>query len=73
MKLSENIIKLRELTEKINTKDKDEYKKIIKKVKDIIADTKYKIDISSNQESKIFYYEYMCSTINNILSETKNL
>lgn len=72
-KVSENILKLRELTEKINdTKNKDsEYKLIVKRLKQIVDEGKKHITDSSSPQSKILCYEQMCSTITSVLSSVK--
>lgn len=69
---SENILKLRELTEKIQKEKKeDEYKLIVKKLKSIVDAGKGEISKSESTESKIKCYETMCSTITNLLTNVK--
>jgi hypothetical protein len=69
---SENILKLRELTDKINKGEtKDEYKVIVKQLKSIVEDGKTEIEKSSSPQSKIKCYENMCSTIAALLTSVK--
>jgi hypothetical protein len=66
---NENILKLRELTNKMNKED--DYKVIVKKLKLIVDNGKVDIDKSDCSESKIKCYESMCSTITNLLTNIK--
>jgi hypothetical protein len=69
---SENILKLRELTERMHKEIKeDEYKVIVKQLKKIVDDGKGEIAKSDCSESKIKCYENMCSTITSILTNVK--
>ena len=72
-KVSENILKLRELTEKISKTDRkeDEYKILVKKLKQIVDDGKSQIHESTSSQSKINCYEKMCSMITSMLSTVK--
>ena len=66
---SENIIKLRELTDKLTrNKNSDEYKLIVKKLKEIVENGKGEIEDSKTPQSKIKCYETMCLTITNLLT-----
>lgn len=68
---NENILKLRELSEKMcDTKD-DEYKVIVKQLKAIVDGGKSQIENSKTSQSKIKCYENMCTTITNLLSKVK--
>jgi hypothetical protein len=69
---NENILRLREITERLTREEKkDEYKIIVKQLKAIIDEGKNKIELSSSSESKIKCYETMCSTITNLLKNIK--
>lgn len=69
---NENILKLRELTEKLHKENNaDEYKVIVKKLKNIVDNGKNEINISETPQSKIKCYETMCTTITNLLTNVK--
>jgi hypothetical protein len=69
---SENILKLRELTEKIcNRPLNDEHYVILKELKDIIDDGKEEVSNLKTTTSKIKCYEKMCVKITNILNNVK--
>ena len=69
---SENILKLRELTNKLATEEnKDDYKLIVKKLKTIVDEGKDEIEKSKSPQSKIKCYESMCTTIATILTSVK--
>lgn len=69
---SENILKLRELTEQIcNRENQDEYKEIVLQLKDILDDGKEEIANSKTVKTKVKCYESMCMTITKILSNIK--
>jgi hypothetical protein len=65
---NENILKLRELSDKLCDLPIDEYKNIVKKLKTIVEAGKGEIDKTISPQSKIKCYESMCSTITNLLS-----
>ena len=66
---SENILKLRELTEKMCEipHDKD-YEDIIKKLKLTVDEGREEVKVSPNPQTKVKFYEKMCSTIITILN-----
>lgn len=65
---SENILKLRELTERLSKNDSDiEYENIVKKLKKIVDDGRHVIETSDTQ-TKIKCYESMCQNITTILN-----
>jgi hypothetical protein len=69
---SENILKLRALTEKISAENNnDDYKVIVKQLKSIVDGGKTLIEESKTPQSKIKCYETMCTTITNLLSNVK--
>lgn len=69
---SENILKLRELTEKMYKEIKEEeYEFIIKKIKKIVDEGKCEVKNLHSLESKIKNYESMYSTITNLLTNVK--
>ena len=72
-KESENITKLRELTENITKENKDDYKIIVKNLKTIIDEGKNAIDNSDSDLSKIKCYESMCETITKLLTSVKSI
>lgn len=64
-----NIVKLRALSDKLCENDHDEYKNIVKKLKNIVDSGKDEIEASLTSQSKIKCYESMCSTITSLLSK----
>ena len=69
---NENILKLRELTNKLSSEEnKDDYKLIVKKLKSIVDEGKAEIESSKTPQSKIKCYESMCTTIAAILTGVK--
>ena len=70
---SENILKLRELTEKIcSVSPKGEYETVLSDVKSIVEKSEDEIEKTLSSNQKIKYYEQMCKKINNILKNVKN-
>lgn len=65
---SDNMVKLKELSEKLCKTNNDDYKVIVKKLKTIVDNGKAEIDNADNAQSKIKCYESMCTTITNLLS-----
>ena len=65
---NENILKLRELASKIEKEENDDYKVIVKKLKDIVESGKNEIETKQTPQSKIKCYENMCSTITSLLT-----
>ena len=66
---SDNILKLRELTEKIsNTTPYNEYEMVLKSLKRVVDEGKEKISDTVSTQSKIKCYETMCTIITNILN-----
>lgn len=69
-KVTSNISKIKELTDKISSEFPDDgYKGIVKKLKGIVEKGKLEIENSETPQSQIKCYEKMCSTITNILKE----
>lgn len=68
---NDNIKKLRELTDKLCDPKSDEYKIVLKNLKDIVDKGKSVIDSSSSAQSKIKCYETMCTKITDLLSNVK--
>jgi len=69
---SENILKLRELTDKIDKETKsDDYKSIVKQLKNIVDEGKNEIESTTSEKTKIKCYESMCTTITNLLTSVK--
>jgi vacuolar-type H+-ATPase subunit H len=69
---NENILKLRKLTEKLNSEMFDgDYKIIVKKLKKIVDDGRKEINKIDSEETKIKCYEAMCSDITTLLTNTK--
>jgi len=72
MVTNENIIKLRELTEKIgNSNPVSDDSLIISDLKSVLDDLKKEVSILETPNSKIKCYEKMCVKINNILNNIK--
>jgi len=65
---NENILKLRELSDKLCEISTDDYKIIVKKLKNIVDNGKDEIEKSTSSQSKIKCYESMCATITNLLN-----
>lgn len=65
---NQNILKLRELSEKLTKNDADDYKGIVIQLKTIIDDGKEMIEETESSRSKIKCYESMCSSITNLLN-----
>ena len=69
---SENILKLRELTEKICKVSPDsEYETVLKSVKTVIEEGEEEPSRLTTSQTKIKCYEKMCTRINNILNSIK--
>ena len=65
---SENMIKLKELSDKLCKTNDNDYKIIVKKLKTIVDNGKSEIENAENAQSKIKCYESMCTTVTNLLS-----
>lgn len=72
---SENILKLRELTDQICSREESEveYKKVVKQLKNIVDKGVVEIENSQTPKSKMKCYENMCATIKTILNSIKIL
>lgn len=68
---NENILKLREITNRLTNEKDYDYQDIIKKLKTIVDEGKNVIDQSHCPESKIKCYETMCITITKLLKNVK--
>ena len=68
---SENMVRLKELTEKICNNGVTDYENVLRKLKKIVSDGKMKISESSTPQDKIKCYETMCSIITNELTNVK--
>jgi hypothetical protein len=71
---SDNILKLRELTNKlcsVEYADDVQYKDVLKKLKSVIDDGKKTVDTANSEQTKIKCYESMCVTIMTILEKIK--
>jgi len=69
---SENILKLRELTEQICIRENnDEYKEIVLQLINILDEGKEEIANSKTIKNKVKCYESMCITITKILDKIK--
>lgn len=69
---SENILKLRELADKMTKSKKgDDYEKIVKQLKKIVDEGKTEIEKTRNEKTKIKCYENMCATITSLLTTIK--
>ncbi len=69
---SENIIKLRELTEKLDpTPKNNDYIGILKHLKYIVEEGKKDLENTSEMDKKIKCYENMCTTITKLLTNIK--
>lgn len=67
---NDNLLKLRELSEKISSISNNEgnYEIVLKKLKSVVDEGKNKITDSKSAQSKIKCYEKMCTTITSILN-----
>jgi hypothetical protein len=70
---SENILKLRELTDKLCNVSNDESREVLEKLKNIIYENKIMVDSYKTERTKLKCYENMCNTIIGLLSETKTI
>jgi hypothetical protein len=70
---NENILKLRELTNKIckTNPSNHDYKLVVDELKKVINEGKKDIEKSDCDEEKINCYESMCVTIMNIINKIK--
>ena len=69
---SENILKLRALTEQICSRENnDEYKEIVLQLKEIVNEGVEEISNSKTVKTKVKCYETMCMTITKILNNIK--
>lgn len=69
---SENILKLRELTDKICKVSPDtEYETVLKNVKSVIEEGEEEVSRLTSSQTKIKCYEKMCTNINNLLNTIK--
>jgi len=70
---NENILKLRELTDKICKSNIDDYdyKMVVDELKKVIKDGKVEIERSLSDEKRINCYESMCVTVMNIINKVK--
>lgn len=69
MTKNENLIRLKELTEKISKQNpNDEYKNILIELKKIMNEGQEKIQELNDSENKLTCYKNICSTINNFLN-----
>ena len=70
---NENILKLRELTDKIckTSPDENDYKLVVNELKKVIKEGKEEIDKSINDETKVNCYETMCMAVINIINKIK--
>jgi hypothetical protein len=66
--MSENILKLRQLTEKLCSNSENEYESVLRRLKKVVSEGKTEIGNSETPQSKIKCYEQMCTTITNILT-----
>jgi hypothetical protein len=72
---SENILKLRELTNQICEEENSEieYKKVVKQLKNIVEEGVIEIEKTTTPKTKMKCYENMCATIKTILNNIKIL
>lgn len=70
---SENILKLRELTEKLCSLNYDDDKEKLDKIKSILYENKKQIDLYKTEKNKLKCYENLCSTLINLLTEPKTI
>jgi len=72
---SENILKLRVLTDQICEEENSEieYKKVVKQLKNIVEQGVIEIERTTTPKTKMKCYENMCITIKTILNNIKNL
>ena len=70
---NENILKLRELTDRIckTSPEENDYKTVVNELKKVIKEGKNEIDRSLTEEKKINCYETMCIAVMNIINTVK--
>ena len=69
--ISDNIIKLRELTSKLCKSPDDEYKVVVEKIKILIGECDTSIDSVKSPQTKLKCYKEMHETLKNILTNLK--
>jgi hypothetical protein len=69
---SENLLKLRELSEKLYAIERDDdIKEIMNDIKMVLESSKKEISVNSAPKEKIRCYEKMCTSITNLLQNIK--
>jgi vacuolar-type H+-ATPase subunit H len=68
---NENMVKLKELTNKLSSSTNKKYSTIVKELKSIVDEGKKEVERNSNPQSKMKCYETMCSKITNILKNVE--
>ena len=68
---SENILRLRELSNKLYSNEEDDYKDLVKEIKKVVETSKEEISVNSAPKEKVKCYEKMCTTITNLLQKLK--
>lgn len=67
--VSPNILKLRELTDKICSSEDVDYFDIVHELKDVLSTCKKVLGVEKNKDKKIRYYELMLSKIDGIVNQ----
>jgi len=70
---SENILKLRELTEKLCSINYDDDKEKLDKIKSVLYENKKQIDLYKTERTKLRCYERLCNTLIDMLTESKTI
>jgi hypothetical protein len=70
---SENILQLRELSNKIcaTNKNDEQYHGVISEMKKLVEESKRQIEITRTSKDKVKCYEKMCVAITNLLQKIK--
>jgi len=68
-KVSDNILKLRELTNKICDSHEIDYFDIVNEIKELVSTTKKVMGFENNKDKKIRYYEEFVSKVDTIVNQ----
>ena len=68
---NENMVKLKELTNRIGSSSDKKYSNIVKELKSIVDEGKKEIENNSSPKWKMKCYETMCSKITSILKNVE--
>jgi hypothetical protein len=67
--VSENILKLRELTNKICSTHEIDYFDIVNEIKELVSTAALTMSLEKNKDKKLRYYELMVSKIDTMVNQ----